>query len=499
MPSSPPKPNKAVHGPSVGIYCDVGASRGAGHFMRSVAVGAALAHQGVSVTVAGTVSQLSWAGEIARGYGIDTTDCESVEGLAPLASRLGWDALLLDSYEITASDLDAIEIPIVAIDDQALRPLPVQLVVNPNLSSRSRDYRGWPTQNVLRGAQYTLLRPELVAARPAVYRERDWMGGRQRVLIMCGGTDAGGAATMLTERVLTTLPDVDVRVLATGPPVGGLAVPSGSTVTVLEPTPSIGPLIDQADLVVTTAGTTVWELCCLGAPMALVIVADNQREHCQAALDAGIAVGMGTLPELAAVPTLPHTATLRSPAELNRLGRRAWETVDGRGAQRVSEAVLALVQQIAVRAANEADSPFIFQWRNDPTTRRGSRNTDEISWAGHQRWLANVLVDKARELLIVEHLGEPVAVLRFDRADDTGQNGPPEWEISINIAPRRRGDGLAAPAVTAGHSWLRRHYDRGSVVGITRTGNQAMLATFRRCGYRETSRDDAWVALRYEL
>jgi len=471
--------------------------------MRSVALGAELVRQGASVTVAGAVSELSWGEEITRRYGIETVNCERAGDLAALTSRLGWDGLILDSYTITASDLSTIDVPIVAIDDQALRPLPAQLVVNPNLSGHTRDYRDWPTRTVLRGAQYTLLRPELVAARPRAYRERDWTGRPQRVLIMCGGTDAGGAATLLTERVVTTLPDVDVRILATGLPVDHLEIPPGSSVTTLATTPEIAPLIDWADLVVTTAGTTVWELCCLGAPMALVVVADNQREHYQAALDAGIAVGLGTLPELAAAPVLPHAVTLRTPSDLNRLGRRAWETVDGRGAHRVAEAVAPLVQQIAVRPATEADSATIFAWRNDPTTRQASRSTAAVSWEGHQRWLESVLDDEARYLLVVEHLGEAVAVLRFDQTADTGQGSSPEWEISINLAPARRGSGLAAPVVHAGHAWLRQRLPQqsgfGAVTAETRAGNGPMLATFHRCGYREISRDDNWVQLRYEL
>ena len=50
-----------------------------------------------------------------------------------------------------------------------------------------------------------------------------------------------------------------------------------------------------------------------------------------------VAVGLGRLGD--AVLTLPDV--LRTPA-VNVYGRRAWETVDGRGADRVAEAVLEL-------------------------------------------------------------------------------------------------------------------------------------------------------------
>jgi hypothetical protein len=94
-----------------------------------------------------------------------------------------------------------------------------------------------------------------------------------------------------------------------------------------------------ADLVLSAAGTTVWELCCVGAPMALVTVAENQLRNYELVLEAGLAIGLGRLADIGALAALP--ARLGTPA-INDLGGRAWKTVDGAGADRVARAVRSL-------------------------------------------------------------------------------------------------------------------------------------------------------------
>ena len=44
---------------------------------------------------------------------------------------------------------------------------------------------------------------------------------------------------------------------------------------------TVAELISNSDLVITAAGTTVWEICCLGVPSVLVAVEDNQLQSIQ--------------------------------------------------------------------------------------------------------------------------------------------------------------------------------------------------------------------------
>ena len=71
------------------------------------------------------------------------------------------------------------------------------------------------------------------------------------------------------------------------------------------------------------------------------------------------------------------------------------------------------------------------------TPRRGRSRAPrhEIGAEEHERWLAGVLADPERTLLVVEAADGPAGSVRFDVAGD-------EAEISVVVAPQRRGEGL---------------------------------------------------------
>jgi spore coat polysaccharide biosynthesis predicted glycosyltransferase SpsG len=96
-----------------------------------------------------------------------------------------------------------------------------------------------------------------------------------------------------------------------------------------------------ADLVVTAAGSAVWELLHLGVPAALSWVAANQLIGYEALVGGGIAAGLGPAPDAAAVELLARL--LGDPAARERYGRRGAGLVDGRGRERVANALLDLL------------------------------------------------------------------------------------------------------------------------------------------------------------
>jgi spore coat polysaccharide biosynthesis predicted glycosyltransferase SpsG len=120
----------------------------------------------------------------------------------------------------------------------------------------------------------------------------------------------------------------------------------GQSLHRVPPTGALPTLIASADLVVSAAGTSTWELCCLGAPSALVCVVDNQRESYHRVVAAGLADGLGELPALAgdgqAARAAAHTLTelLADGSRRAALSARARAAVDGRGRARVVDAVL---------------------------------------------------------------------------------------------------------------------------------------------------------------
>ncbi len=168
-----------------------------------------------------------------------------------------------------------------------------------------------------------------------------------------GGTDVRGVTGEMLDLLARTGRALSVTAITQ--PAGHAALASRVAeldldVELVAPQADLTDLMLGQDLVVSAAGTSVWELCCLGVPAALVCVSDNQQAGYRRVLDQGAAVGLGSaesgLDQDAAVQTL--RSVLDDVGLRDALSRTATRLVDGRGAWRVVRAW----EQLAGRAPN---------------------------------------------------------------------------------------------------------------------------------------------------
>ena len=119
----------------------------------------------------------------------------------------------------------------------------------------------------------------------------------------------------------------------------------GQHIEVIAPTDELPKLLAGTDLAVSASGTSTWELLCLGVPAALTWVVDNQIIGYERTVARGLAAGLGHVTGLdrssAAAAVLRRLLT--DPPVRATLAGRAWATVDGRGVERVADALLARV------------------------------------------------------------------------------------------------------------------------------------------------------------
>lgn len=106
-----------------------------------------------------------------------------------------------------------------------------------------------------------------------------------------------------------------------------------------------------------------------------------------------------------------------------------------------------------------------------------------VSPAEHAEWFARTLASDQRMLLIGEDAGlaAPIGVCRFD-ADDSRWNS---CEVSLAVAPERRGRGYGRALLTASLSRLRA--ERATVTeirAVVRDENTASLHVFEVAGFR---------------
>jgi RimJ/RimL family protein N-acetyltransferase len=121
-----------------------------------------------------------------------------------------------------------------------------------------------------------------------------------------------------------------------------------------------------------------------------------------------------------------------------------------------------------LRAATEDDAEQLLIWRNDPTTRANSLDTELVSLEVHARWLASVLNNPSRELLVAELDGEAVGTVRIDYLEancELSWTVAPEWRqrglgktmlaMAMNRAPRRLVEAKIKPDNTASEQIVR--------------------------------------------
>ncbi len=240
------------------------------------------------------------------------------------------DVVLVDSYAVRADELDTSCQALAAIDDLQ-RDLRVDLVVDPNPGA-SRARQG-SSRLFLTGLDFAMVQPIPSGLQPRVVG-----GDVERLLVATGASDEGGRGAELAEAIRDALPGVEVR-LAVGP-WGCTRVPRG--VTAISTSTGLLPELAAADLVVTAGGVTLVESLLLGRPTIALTLAANQHRAVAGIAEAGGAIGMpeGTSGEiiLRSVIELVGDAVVRQ-----ELGRTGATLVDGRGPQRVAEALLGLV------------------------------------------------------------------------------------------------------------------------------------------------------------
>jgi RimJ/RimL family protein N-acetyltransferase len=137
---------------------------------------------------------------------------------------------------------------------------------------------------------------------------------------------------------------------------------------------------------------------------------------------------------------------------------------------------------VELRPAAPADSDRIFSWANDPATRAASFHSARIERSEHEHWLSRSLANPKRRLMVAELAGEPIAVVRLDL------DGADGAELSLNLAPERRGQNLAVSVLLSAASRAR---ELGLVrlVAKIRPENERSLRAFVKAGYRTTGRD----------
>jgi UDP-2,4-diacetamido-2,4,6-trideoxy-beta-L-altropyranose hydrolase len=373
-----------------------------------------------------------------------------------------WDWLVVDHYALDArweSALRQTVKQIFVIDDIADRRHDCDILLDQNFyADMGSRYSGKVPGHcrLLLGPHYALLRDEFRLLREQI-KPRE--GPVNRIFVFFGGVDA----VNYTGRTIDVLSDMKLDGLHVDVVVGMqhpfrekiVASCRAQGFTCYVQTSRIAELMATADLAIGAGGSATWERCCLGLPTIAFSTADNQfRQINDAAVE-----GLLYVPETGEDfndRLKHHLCSLLGNNNLRKLiSHRALSTVDGRGVLRVIRKMGC--SGIKMRLATKDDSEQLFNWRNHPSIRAVSRNSEEISSTDHQEWYSVVLSSSERLLLIGECQDKPVGVVRFDIEGN-------EAEVSIYVVPDTHLPGVGQGLLQSAEHWLKN--DRPKIISI---------------------------------
>lgn len=332
---------------SLALICDASARTGFGHWVRSTTLADEMARRGWRVVVvhAPDVDARAIREGAAREWAHVIAGRDS-DSLRSALNSLDPEVIIVDTYRLDAATVEALRAPqrrTVVIDDLNDRGvLDADVIVNQNLGAEDFVYRTTQSETVLLlGPCYAMLRPQFAQLRGIGIGRLDQQPNRpSRVFVLMGGSDATGALPQVLHGCLEAFSSARIRAVV--PPGAERAVKAlrrHEDIDTIAPTPEIAEQMLDADFVVTAGGTSVWELCALGRPFGVVVVADNQQEATGRLARIGATVRLGGQP----VEPRELTASLRDatadPAALVERARRASEITDGAGCARVADVV----------------------------------------------------------------------------------------------------------------------------------------------------------------
>lgn len=240
---------------------------------------------------------------------------------------------------------------VVSIDDLAELTFPSHLVVNGNVYAQELSYRSATGDTrFLLGTDYVMLRPEFWDVPPRVLGD-----SVRRILLTLGGMDRHN----LMPKLIGLLDDLsgDFGITAIIGPffenrreVEEASRRSQRPVQLIYAPESVRDIMLEADLAISGAGQTLYELARLGCPTVALQAAPDQQQHLHALVEAGVVCAGGSSSESNLTEVRGAILSLLADRGARSLMSAAGQRlVDGQGAHRVARTILAEVGRVRDR------------------------------------------------------------------------------------------------------------------------------------------------------
>jgi UDP-2,4-diacetamido-2,4,6-trideoxy-beta-L-altropyranose hydrolase len=480
------------------IRADASPAMGTGHVMRCLALAQAWQEAGGQVVFAMAESTEAVRGRLeselctVAPIASSPASGSDIQQTVAIAQDRNCEWIVVDGYQFSGDyqrGLKASGAKVLFLDDYGhARDYSADIVLNQSVAAASSFYsnRSKNTRLVL-GPRYALVRREFAPW-------RDWRRTIppvcRRLLVTMGGSDEHNVtATAVQALCLMGAEGLETVLLVGGsnPHVNDLqhqVAHSGLKIEFRTNVCNVGEFMAEADVAISAAGSTCWELCLLALPSLLVDIADNQTAVAREMhkRECAIHIGDRTVKPQALAQAL-HS--LLSDVEHRRLlSENSRALVDGRGAARVVS-ILRGSGILQLRAVREDDCRLLWEWANDPEVRAASFSSDPIPWETHLSWFHATLAEsrstaaKRRLFVAEDEEGLAVGQIRFELRADAG------WDVGISLSSRTRGRGLASELIGTGVRELMKHDGSSRIHAYVKPDNVPSVKSFERARFEK--------------
>lgn len=352
--------------PTLLIRADDSPAIGAGHVMRCLALAQEWQRRGGRAVFLQAEGSAAFRQRLVTEK-IDSAAIDAVPGSSEDASltierarALGATWLVADGYRLGATWQAAIKaggLRLLMLDDREIPgPFSAEIILNQNVANCGPHYATQaPGAKLLLGPRHALLRREFLS----------WTGWRRtiperasKVLVTFGGGDPDNVTAKAIE-ALAGIEGIEVTVvIGSGnphrPALEALIARSSVSMRLEVNSTRMPELMAWADVAISAAGSTSWEMAFMGLPALLCVVAPNQTDIAAVLAAEGAALNLGTHEALVSHLLVARLqALLTDAATRRRMSEHGRRLVDGHGPARV---VAALGANLSLTLVSDRDS-----------------------------------------------------------------------------------------------------------------------------------------------
>ncbi len=336
---------------------DGGHPIGTGHIWRAARIMHALSHR-VELDARLLFAEDPFARRVAESAPVrpiallSRRDLEAVKPMlqaGPILAELereSCDLIAIDMLDTPNMDMGALRatgIPLLTFDDRGKGRVHADTIINILVEEPNRDFLR-PETRLLEGGQYVVLDPAFESIQERL-PEREF-GSLRRIFVAMGGADAAGL-TVKIARALRTVGELEEVQFVCGPAfphrveLEQALLGAPWKFQILANLPGLLDKYFWCDLTIVAGGLTMYEVCCVGAPaLAVCQPINHQLELAERLSRAGAMRTVGYGVEATEEEIATAVRAMSPPGIRREMAARSPSLVDGKGTQRVADALL---------------------------------------------------------------------------------------------------------------------------------------------------------------